>query len=1215
VYLVEDVLKEGRQSAMKILHGQDRSDRVADEQFRDEVSILAVLRHPNLVQVFDFGMIRGSDDAALQGRHFITMEYIRGVTVGEWFRGLRTDKDRALLLRHVILQALDVLAYVHRQGIIHFDIKPDNLLLIAGDEQDHDKPLLKLTDFGFSIRKDTALEFPLRGTLEYTAPELLRRDPFDHRIDLYSLGVTLYQLIENCCPFEAGDPVELIKKVLTTEPEFHRSADVNYAPFLPLLRRLLQKDPSRRFDSAGEAEGFLRPGSERATATAFDHVAKPGFVGREKERKQIGAAISSLGAGHPEKPEVAILILGPEGIGKTALLTEMVRCARALDVPVIEVTKALRDVPFGAVFAFLPFLRAEILSRSAQGVELMDKFAGVIETASRTRGENSKELQEERSSERETTIESLARFINQASVLFPLVVAVDDVDIMDPESREVLNMAVRDGAPGCLLVLLTERQEGGVSGAATRVPLGELDPRSVAAMSASILSPVSVSESIGSRLHQLYGGTPLIVVEALYAVDNLLRMEEAAETGDSTVLAEKILRKLPRDLDQFLFGRYRSLDRGRQLTLDILSCFSGPVLNEVILALLPFQRLRTSAYLSSLEALGIIAPHDGGQRCAIRHAKLKSMIGAAIRESRQEIHLAIASALESFPGARSFPDLEELAYQYREGGKVAAARVWLEAAADEGMRLAAYHRARELYQEAVGLVTTEDTRDSMRLHVKLARAMSGSGSFREAIDLANGMLGNGDLDRGQRTELHKIAGLALSRLGEYEDAKNHTTVALESCTDSRERVTLTQEMVGIDIALGNFLEAERAGIAQLDRAHATGNQNIVASIYTDLGIATFFQDLFDRSVGYFREAMKIYADSRQSTRVADAMMNIGNVMSAKGDYAKAVEYWRNALEISQDYGTLNQQAQIQNNLGIAHYKLKRFDEARSFYGSAKAIFDRLESKQGSAFVLTNLGDVAFAEGQYEQALLLWEDARELYREMEDGRGIVETMLQLAQVHLVLGDSESVAGNLDEAETLTNEKNIETFRAQLLYLRGMHLMMLCENEGARMFFKRSEDCTHDTTGGAQRLLLKVRMAECENRMGKPDAAAVIAGAALASGEREALPLVVAEACHLMGIIARSSPSAVRDKPIVFFRRGMDAVEQEPVTEITWKLALALGQEFAGRGQTERAKEYFSKAKLVLQYLVGLFTSSELKNQYLAVDSKQEALAGIELFTRT
>jgi tetratricopeptide (TPR) repeat protein len=467
----------------------------------------------------------------------------------------------------------------------------------------------------------------------------------------------------------------------------------------------------------------------------------------------------------------------------------------------------------------------------------------------------------------------------------------------------------------------------------------------------------------------------------------------------------------------------------------------------------------------------------------------------------------------------------------------------------------------------------------------------------------------------QRVALHKTAGLAQSRLGLYEESKHHITAALQSSVDAAEKVELQQELVGNEIALGNFAEAEHASMVQLGRAKELGNPRIIASVYTDLGIATFFQNLFDQSAGHFEEARKIYASSGQHAQLADAMMNIANVMSAKGDIVRAVEYWSDALKTSQEYGNLNQQAQIQNNLGIAHSKLKRFPEAKAFFDKARAIFARVGSRQGNAYVLTNLGEVSFAEGHYEHALLLWQDARRLYHEMDDGAGIVETLLQIAQVHLVLGAVELVDRDLVEAEALTNERKLDTFRSQLLYLRGMHMLYLNKDEAGRRFFAQAEESSQDGAESERRLLLKVRTAECEHRMRNHDSAARLAREAGDCGERIVLPQVVAEASYLLGTIATSSPSSVPEKALPLFRKGLDAIAVEPVTEITWKLALALGQEFRKRGQGEKARECFSKARLVLRYFLAQFTSSELKNSYLMVDDKQKVLAALDANVNT
>jgi tetratricopeptide (TPR) repeat protein len=839
----------------------------------------------------------------------------------------------------------------------------------------------------------------------------------------------------------------------------------------------------------------------------------------------------------------------------------------------------------------------------------------MIGGGSRSEAPGAKALQVSWMQQKEKAIDALARWISQMSSLFPFMLIVDDAQLLDPESADVLRVISRDAVPGRLLLLAAARGEVSLAVSARRIRLEELDARCVSAMSASTLSPVELGEVLGVRLHQLYGGLPALIVEALRSVSVLLPLAAARRPPDTPELVESVLRQLPRGIDELLMARYTSLDRERQLTLDILSCFTWPARLEVIQSVLPFRPRRTVAYLFSLEAEGFVASHDDGQRFVMRHARLKSLVYEEIGENRQESHLVIASTMEGFTGVRTVSDLQELAYQYRAGGKDAAGIRWLEAAGDEGMRIAAHRMAKELFREAVLLAGGALPSDRDRLNVKLARALFSCGDFREAVDRAEEQLGRAPGDLLQQATLHETAGFANSRLGNYEESKRHIVAALQYPVDSTIGMELEQELVGIEIATGNFAEAERLGLAQLARAKDLGDPGIIGSIHNDLGIAMFYQNLLDQSAGHFEESMKIYAASGQHMRVADAMMNIANVMSAKGDIAGAAGHLSSALATSREYGSLNQQAQIQNNLGIAHFKLNRFPEARSFYDEASAIFTRLDSRQGSALVLTNLGEVNFAEGRYEQAMLVWEESLRLHRDMDDGQGIVETLLHLVQVHCALGAVEPAGRNLDEAEQLITGRGLQTFRFQLLWLRGMHMMLLDRYEAARSFFTQSEQSPPEEEEAERRLLLRVRMAECEYFLGAEGAAVAIASQARDSAERTAHPQAVADASYLLGRIAAASPSSVPEKPLSFFRTGFDAIATEPITELTWKLAVALGEEFHKRGQGNRAKDCFAKGRLVLRFLLAQFTSSELKNSYLGVDDKRKVLAALEAYLNT
>jgi tetratricopeptide (TPR) repeat protein len=243
-------------------------------------------------------------------------------------------------------------------------------------------------------------------------------------------------------------------------------------------------------------------------------------------------------------------------------------------------------------------------------------------------------------------------------------------------------------------------------------------------------------------------------------------------------------------------------------------------------------------------------------------------------------------------------------------------------------------------------------------------------------------------------------------------------------------------------------------------------------------------------------------------------------------------------------------------------------------------------------------------------LTVWEDAARLYREMDDGQGIVESMLQIAQVYFVLGIPASVGTYLDQAEDLVGERRLETFKYQLLFLRGMQMMSLRKYDAARDFFTQSEQLANDAAESEPRLLLRLRMAECDHRMGRHEQAVTLARIALDCGERTGQRQVVAEASYLLGTIATASPVSVPETALPHFKAGFEAIAREPVTEVTWKLAFALGKEFQKRGQRIKAREYFRRARLVLRFFLAQFRSSMLKNSYLGAENRQKALAFLD-----
>ena len=1215
VFLVEDTLRNNQQMALKVLHSAEKVGAESDEAFRNEVSALSSLTHPNLIRIFDFGIIREAEPSVLEQRRFFTMELIRGKESNEWAAAAGGQKEKERLLELLLLQALSVLSYVHREGIIHFDIKPQNLVLI-GEQDAAAAPLLKLTDFGFAKQQDETTDVQVRGTLEYTAPEMIRGEAFDTRVDLYSLGATFFHLIEGHCPFEAASPVDLVKRVLTEEPVFKAAPLPESQRLRQVLLKLLEKDPQKRFRDAEEAARSLvadMPKGKEFLESYFGLSKQPKFVGRKAELLYLTEALSLVGKGQL-LASPAIVLSGGEGIGKSSLMRQAIKVARSLELAVLESETIQNDIPFSGIARILQLLISEVRSFSLSGKDLFARNQVVLGLQQQIEPATLQLWAQEK----EKYVELISRFILDAAGIFPFVLVADNIQLMDEQSVGVLQTVIRDVRNGNILLLAGETSETAQilpSTLAYEISLGELSQDEVTDMSISVLGHHEVSKSVGSSVYDMYGGTPVIIVEALNAVGSLIPKEALYNVERGKQFIATFESQLPRDIDDFILARYRKLARERQLILSILSCFQNPASSMLVLDVLPFHKQRSLDQLRYLQLDGFVGASETNELLMIRMKRLKDAIYASIVDERHDLHTLVAAALESSPGENSFTQLQELGYQFAKAGNASKATTYYEEAAEEGLRLFAFQRALQLFDEAIKLAAVAgNTSRELELKAKFVDAMFKAGLYQESIDLGRKLVEGEGISMPIRMALSKAMGLSLSRLGESEQAQEFLSVVLQLSQDEGERLELKQELVGLEISAGRFQDAEKESLDQLEHAKKLKNDKLMGAIYTDLGISAFFQDRFDYAAECFGEALKKYEELNEKTQVTNSMNNIGNALSAKGDFAQAIAFWERALKASQEFGTTVQQAQIQNNLGIAHYNLKQYKKAKEFYSEARAMYERINSRIGLAYALTNLGEVLFAEGEYESAFARWNEGKQLYASMDNAQALAETCLHLANVLYRMGDPDAMCAQLDEAERLINDRKLETFSSRYDYLRGLCILSQKSLAGAEELLTKAREAFRHDRSKDMFWTCTLKLAEAMHAQGKSKEAVAMIAELLKTTEVKKFPMIVAEGNYLMGVIAMAKPEVVSEKAISFFKQGIEAIAKEPVSEITWKLTFALAREYYERGQRDRAKEFLLKTKLVVQFFLSHFQSPELKQRYLAVDQKQNVLATIEAITK-
>jgi eukaryotic-like serine/threonine-protein kinase len=244
VYRARDT-RLNRGVALKVLVASSPADSERLTRFTREARTTALLNHPNIVAVYDVGSHAGVP--------FVITELLDGETARVKMQ------DGALPLRVAVHYALEIargLVAAHQLGVAHRDLKPENIF-ITHDER------VKILDFGLAKCRDQTLEFrdssistgpgTILGTIGYMSPEQVRGLPTDHRSDIFSLGVILYEMVAGTAPFQGDSAVETLNAILKEDPPSlrHRVPQIP-AELERVVRHCLEKAPDARFQTAGD---------------------------------------------------------------------------------------------------------------------------------------------------------------------------------------------------------------------------------------------------------------------------------------------------------------------------------------------------------------------------------------------------------------------------------------------------------------------------------------------------------------------------------------------------------------------------------------------------------------------------------------------------------------------------------------------------------------------------------------------------------------------------------------------------------------------------------------------------------------------------------------------------------------------------------------------------------------------------------------------------
>jgi predicted ATPase/predicted Ser/Thr protein kinase len=657
VYRVADPLNPTRRVALKSIHRKLVQPELID-RFKAEFRVLTLLKHPNVAAAYDFESLPGSED------YFFTMEFVEGRNIFLATEGVSWQHIVALLV-----EVCRALSYVHSRKLIHYDIKPGNVL-VSGEGQ------VKVLDFGLAAVKSIGPGEWRGGTPGYMAPELADFEALvDHRSDLYSLGIMAYQLLCRQLPFRSSSVSDLFRMHRFQPPGFDESEWKVIPSWLrSVIERLCAKHPADRYPTANTViEDINHRGGlsyeVETPETRESYIFSSRFVGRKLEYDRVRDFISRRTRGSPGFSPV-LMVSGQSGTGKSRLMQEVCRDAQ-LEQILFSQGKCFEG-SFSEFQPLVPIL--ELLTRRVEklgGIELVrehgPEMVKICPSLGKIWGIEPSPPLEQIHRERVRLQEVVTDFLMRAADLAPYVIYIDDLHWALSGLTELLAELVRRIAIGerrgkpVPIALLGTYREDEVSGRPLETirdalrsegrieemklnPLGVVD---VGEMLGSMLGAGEPPEAFVDRVARETDGNPFFVEELMRALIEHGAVRIAADSWEVKEAVSEI--EIPDTVAEVFRRRAAMLDNNQRALLEILAVCGRPTAADVLASGAKLDLETFHSALSQLVEKRIAYEVPGpGLLFRLSHDRLREIIyGDMEARARSSLHLTMARSMEA----------------------------------------------------------------------------------------------------------------------------------------------------------------------------------------------------------------------------------------------------------------------------------------------------------------------------------------------------------------------------------------------------------------------------------------------------------------------------------------------------------------------------------------------------------------------------------------
>ena len=964
----------------------------------NEFRVLASLRHPGIIGVLDYAF----DD---QHQPYFTMEYLpQARTVLEAGREQPLE-DRIAL----ILQVLQALAYLHRHGILHRDLKPGNVL-VAGDG-------VKVLDFGLSISRDRAAGTV--GSFGYMAPEVVVGWPAGEPSDLYSVGVMAYELLAGRQLFDTTHVSRVIQNILYTPPNL--AALPSPGGLGAVIGQLLAKDPGQRFLTAEACIAAFctaldRPVPPETVAIRESYLSAARFVGRQAELGCLTAALDAALAGRG----AAWLVGGESGVGKTRLLDELSTRALVAGALVLR-GQAVREG--GLTYQ----LWREPLRRLMLTADVSDLEAAILKpvvpdvAALRQRDVPDAPPLEGQAGQERLQWTMAHVFCRQPSAAVVLI--LEDLQWVT-ESLDVLKQLVSLVRDRPLLVVGSYRDDEApeLPAALPGVPVINLDRLSeaeVAELSVQMLGEAGRQVEVVRLLQQESEGNTFFLIEVARALaegagqlSHIGRVALPAKVfprGVQTTVSRRLAR-VPAEGQALLRA---AAVAGRQIDLDVLAGLAA------LSAAPGGAGIEVDAWLTMCVNATVLEMRDGQWRFA--HDKLRDGLLAALDGAeRMALHRQVAQAID-----QAYPDDPEraaaLAYHWWQAGDAGRDRYYSRLAGEHAAARFANADAVQHLTRALLLTSAEDS--AGRFDLLLTR--------------------------------EKVSDLLGQRLTQAEDLATLDRLAIALGDPARQAEVALRRADYAEVT-GDYALAQAAAQAAIAQARVAGDMGAEAAGHWQWGRALGRLGDYTGCRRELEQALALAQTAVPGTTArghlrqvqADSLRGLGGLCDAQGDHAGAQEYYEQALELHREIGDRRGEAWTLNNLGVlVRDGPADYGRARDYFESSLRLCRDIGNRQGEEYALMNLGDLFALVADYDGAHTAYDQALRLARQIGDRLIEGGALYSLGSVARSQADYGRAQTYLLQAISIFQELSARQYEAGVLQLLGQVCRCLGDYAGA------------------------------------------------------------------------------------------------------------------------------------------------------------------------